>query len=88
PCDPALTALVGAAIAEEGHPVLALPSGAGHDGMSVAAIAPIAMLFVRCRGGISHNPAEYASLSDIEAGAAVMLRAIRGFCAERTRSSA
>ncbi|WP_375466202.1 allantoate amidohydrolase [uncultured Methylobacterium sp.] len=83
PCDPALTALIGAAIAAEGYPVLALPSGAGHDGMAVAAIAPIAMVFVRCRGGISHNPAEFASLEDIEAGARVLLRAIRGFVAAR-----
>ncbi|WP_375455899.1 allantoate amidohydrolase [uncultured Methylobacterium sp.] len=84
PCDPALTALVGAAIAAEGFPVLALPSGAGHDGMAVAAIAPIAMVFVRCRGGISHNPAEFASLPDIEAGARVLLGAVRGFLAGRS----
>ena len=79
PCDPGLTALIGESIAAEGHPLLSMPSGAGHDGMAVAAIAPIAMVFVRCRGGISHNPAEFASLPDIEAGARVLLRAIRGF---------
>lgn len=81
PCDPGLTELVGAAIAAEGFSVLAMPSGAGHDGMAVAAIAPIAMLFVRCRGGISHNPAEFASREDIEAGARVLLRAVRAFVA-------
>lgn len=83
PCDAGLMALVGAAIAAEGLPVLALPSGAGHDGMAVAAIAPIGMVFVRCRGGISHNPAEFASLADIEAGARVLLGAVRGFLAAR-----
>lgn len=35
-----------------------LPSGAGHDAMAIAAIADVAMLFVRCKAGISHNPAE------------------------------
>ena len=79
PCDPGLSTLVGEAIAAEGHPLLAMPSGAGHDGMAVAAIAPIAMVFVRCRGGVSHNPAEFASLDDMEAGARVLLRAIRSF---------
>ena len=83
PCDPGMTALVEAAIVAEGHPVLALPSGAGHDGMAVAAIAPIAMVFVRCRGGISHNPAEFASLPDIEAGTRVLLGTVRGFLAQR-----
>ncbi|CAA2155151.1 N-carbamoyl-L-amino acid hydrolase [Methylobacterium brachiatum] len=83
PCDPGLTDLVREAVAAEGLPVLALPSGAGHDGMAVAAIAPIAMVFVRCRGGISHNPAEFASLPDIEAGARVLFGAIKAFSAAR-----
>ncbi|AYO85769.1 allantoate amidohydrolase [Methylobacterium brachiatum] len=83
PCDPGLTDLVREAVAAEGLPVLALPSGAGHDGMAVAAIAPIAMVFVRCRGGISHNPAEFATLPDIETGARVLFGAIKGFSAAR-----
>ena len=33
-------------------------SGAGHDRQAMAKLCPSAMLFVRCRGGISHNPAE------------------------------
>ncbi|MER2263909.1 allantoate amidohydrolase [Methylobacterium oxalidis] len=78
PCDPALTALVEAAIVQEGYRALRLPSGAGHDGMAIAAIAPIAMIFVRCRGGISHSPAEFAGPTDIEAGARVMLGTLRG----------
>ncbi|MDP4002368.1 allantoate amidohydrolase [Methylobacterium sp. NEAU K] len=79
PCDPGLTALISNAIAAEGYPVHSLPSGAGHDGMAVAAIAPIAMVFVRCRGGVSHNPAEFASLHDIEAGAQVLFGAVKAF---------
>jgi allantoate deiminase len=50
-----------------------LPSGAGHDAMAFDGRIPFAMLFVRCRGGISHNPAEYASPDDIEIGARVLL---------------
>ena len=53
-----------------------LPSGAGHDGMALIDIAPIGMLFVRCKGGISHNPAEAVTLDDVAAGARVFLRFI------------
>ncbi len=56
-----------------------LPSGAGHDGMSIIDISPIGMLFVRCAGGISHNPAEAVDVDDVGAGARVLLRFIRNF---------
>jgi len=46
-----------------------LPSGAGHDAMAFDRIIPFAMLFVRCRGGVSHNPAEFASPGDIDIAA-------------------
>jgi allantoate deiminase len=42
-----------------------LPSGAGHDAAMMAAVAPAAMLFVRCRGGVSHNPAESVEEADV-----------------------
>jgi allantoate deiminase len=42
-----------------------LPSGAGHDAAMMAHIAPTAMLFVRCAGGISHNPAESVEEADV-----------------------
>ena len=83
PCDEGIAARIAAAIAAEGLPVLRLPSGAGHDGMAIHAIAPVAMIFVRCRGGISHNPDEFASLADIGAGARVLLATLRGIAAER-----
>ncbi|GJD93281.1 allantoate amidohydrolase [Methylobacterium iners] len=82
PCDEGIGARIAHAIEAEGLPVLRLPSGAGHDGMAVGRIAPIAMIFVRCRGGISHNPAEFASLDDIGAGARIMLRTLRSLAAE------
>lgn len=44
---------------------LALPSGATHDASAMADLGPMAMLFVRCKGGISHNPDEYASPKDM-----------------------
>lgn len=47
-------------------------SGAGHDAMNIAAIAPTGMIFIPCRRGISHNPEEYAEPSDIRTGADVL----------------
>jgi allantoate deiminase len=78
-CDPALQDQLAAAVAEEGARVRRLPSGAGHDGMALIAIAPIGMLFVRCQGGISHNPAEAVTPADIAAGARGFLRFIASF---------
>jgi len=51
-------------------------SGAGHDSCNVAAVAPTAMIFVPCAGGLSHNEAETAAPSDVEAGANVLLHSI------------
>jgi allantoate deiminase len=79
PCAPWLKAQVAEAVAAENYPVRELPSGAGHDGMAMIDIADIAMLFVRCRGGISHNPAEHVEPADADAGARVLLRLIENF---------
>ena len=49
-----------------------LASGAGHDAAALAAICPVAMLFVRCKGGISHNPAESATEVDVGVAIGVM----------------
>lgn len=65
PCDPALMDRLDAAITACGLPVRRLPSGAGHDAMTVADVASVAMLFVRCgAGGISHNPKESLTAED------------------------
>src|SRR3546814_21182193 len=61
------------AIARQGLRPLRLPSGAGHDAMALAALCPIAMLFVRCGGGISHNPLESITAEDAETAARVFL---------------
>jgi allantoate deiminase len=83
PCAPWLKAQVAEAVAAEGFPVFELPSGAGHDGMAMIDIADIAMLFVRCRGGISHHPDEHVELADADAGARVLLRLIESFRPKR-----
>ncbi|MBD8617300.1 Zn-dependent hydrolase [Sphingomonas sp. CFBP 13728] len=72
PCDPALMDLLDAATAAAGQPIRRLVSGAGHDAMVMAALCPTAMLFIRCRGGISHNPAEHVDPADAEIALAVM----------------
>jgi allantoate deiminase len=79
PCAPWLKTQVAEAVAAEGYPVFDLPSGAGHDGMAMIDVADVAMLFVRCRGGISHNPAEHVEPADADAGARVLLRFIEHF---------
>ena len=79
PCAPWLKAQVAEAVAAEGYGVFELPSGAGHDGMAMIDIADVAMLFVRCRGGISHHPAEHVEPADADAGARVLLRLIENF---------
>jgi allantoate deiminase len=79
PCAAWLKVQVAEAIAGEGFRVFELPSGAGHDGMAMIDIADVAMLFVRCRGGVSHHPDEHVDIADADAGARVLLRLIENF---------
>jgi allantoate deiminase len=78
-CAPWLMAQFDQAVAAEGLPPRRLPSGAGHDGIAIRAVADIAMLFVRCKGGISHNPAESIEEADAAAGTRILLRFIEQF---------
>ena len=78
-----LMAQMDAAVAAEGLKLRRLPSGAGHDGMAIQALADICMLFVRCKGGISHNPAEAITEEDAGAGARVLARFIERFSPRR-----
>ena len=82
-CAPWLMDRLGAAIQAESLPVRRLPSGAGHDGMAMIALTDIAMLFLRCEGGISHNPLEAVSQDDVGTGLRVMQRFIERFEPER-----
>ena len=82
-CAPWLMEQLGSAIEAESLPVRHLPSGAGHDGMAMIALTDIAMLFLRCVGGISHNPLEAVSHDDVATGLRVMQRFIERFEPER-----
>ena len=53
-----------------------MPSGAGHDAQMLARVCPTAMFFTPSHNGLSHNPAEYTSPADIEAGANVLLHTV------------
>jgi len=63
--EPEFRAVIRKAAEEAGLATMDLPSGAGHDAMMMASITDIGMLFVRCKGGISHNPAESVEAGDV-----------------------
>jgi allantoate deiminase len=73
-CAAELSDLLRRAVADAGYKVLALPSGAGHDAVQMSHIAPIAMLFIRCAGGISHAPAESVMAADVAGALDVLER--------------
>ena len=56
-----------------------LPSGAGHDAMAMAELCPAGMLFVRCKGGISHSPHEAMTAEDCDVAISVLLDFVRSF---------
>ena len=61
---------------EAGLATMDLPSGAGHDAQNVARFAPMGMIFVPSRGGISHAPAEYSSPEQVADGAEILYRTL------------
>jgi allantoate deiminase len=71
--DAKLQAMLVRAVRAVGHDAPVMVSGAGHDAMMVASVAPTAMLFVRCAGGVSHNPAEAVSAGDCDAAVAALV---------------
>jgi len=80
PCDARLQERLATAIERAGLPPVHLPSGAGHDAMAMAAIADVAMLFVRCgNGGISHHPDEIMSVADAALATEVFMYFIESF---------
>jgi allantoate deiminase len=78
-CTPWIMAQLDAAVAKQGIRPLRLPSGAGHDAMAFSGFCPLGMLFQRCTGGISHNPAETVTLEDTEIATRVLLDFIENF---------
>lgn len=73
-CSPELTRLMAEAVEAAGHSPRSLASGAGHDAVAISSCAPVAMLFVRCAGGISHNPAESVTEEDVGVAIDVLTR--------------
>lgn len=71
-----LIAIIEAVCEQLAVPYLLMPSGAGHDAMNMAKITPTGLIFIPCKDGISHNPAEEASIDDIALGAEVLLHTV------------
>src|SRR5438552_1078942 len=76
PFDPKLVGAVREAATAQGYPHQDIISGAGHDAVYMARVAPTAMIFVPCVGGISHNEIEDAKPADVTAGCNVLLNAV------------
>jgi hydantoinase/carbamoylase family amidase len=78
-CDPRIVAGLTQAVEAVGVSPRLLPSGAGHDTMVMGGLCPAGMLFVRCRGGVSHNPLESITVEDCAIGLAALARFARNF---------
>jgi gamma-glutamylcyclotransferase (GGCT)/AIG2-like uncharacterized protein YtfP len=76
PMDHGLRDAIAAAIEELGEPAIDLPSGAGHDAMCVASVAPVAMIFVPSAGGRSHVGNEFTTPEDLQLGVTALTRSI------------
>jgi allantoate deiminase len=72
PSDPKIVATLEQVARDQGVPTLTMASGAGHDSQQMAAIAKVAMIFVRSKDGRSHTPDEFSSVEDIVAGIRVL----------------
>ena len=72
PCSEKVVDVISATCEKTGVRPYSLPSGAGHDGMHVAELCPMGMIFVRSRDGVSHNPKEWSSREDCEEGCRVL----------------
>ncbi|HYH38220.1 MAG TPA: allantoate amidohydrolase [Azospirillum sp.] len=79
PCSPDIVARIEAAVRRAGIRPFRLPSGAGHDAMAFTGVLPMGMLFVRCKGGVSHNPAESITAEDADLAVRVLLDIVRNF---------
>ena len=77
--DPRVMALLASSLERLQQPVVRLASGAGHDAMAIAKRWPMGMLFLRCKGGISHNPAEAITTADADLAVRVLIDALTHF---------
>ncbi len=72
-CSEALNEILARAVRAETGKVLRLASGAGHDGVVMSEVCSVAMLFVRCRDGLSHHPDEFVSFADLRSALGVTI---------------
>ncbi len=79
PCAPWLQSQLAEAVTALGVQPRFLPSGAGHDTMAVASLCPVGMLFVRCKGGVSHTPEESITTEDAGTALAALVEFLRKF---------
>lgn len=86
PCATRLQEALAAAAGDLGLPGRRLASGAGHDGHAMIHLTDVGMLFVRCRGGISHNPAEFAAVDDMGLAVEALIRAIERLATDAASS--
>ncbi len=77
PCDAALMDLLSEAVAATGQTPRRIVSGAGHDAMVFAKVTSAAMLFIRCKDGVSHNPLESVTTQDAELALDAMVQFIK-----------
>src|SRR6185312_10705254 len=82
-CDARLTARLARSVRAVQGRAPRLVSGAGHDAVIVSSRAPVAMLFVRCRGGLSHHPDEHARPADLAAALRALVRFLESLADER-----
>ena len=86
-CDAVLTHVIQQAASEAmGTPAPAMPSGAGHDAVTMADVVPVGMMFLRCKGGISHNPAECVDVDDVAAAIGAMENVLEKLTEQAVRS--
>lgn len=71
-CSPVIQAALAASVGREGLTSRYLFSGAGHDGLAMASLTDIGMLFMRCRDGLSHHPDESVTVDDMDVAARVI----------------
>jgi allantoate deiminase len=82
-CVPRLRNAIGKTIREiTGRKAPELLSGAGHDGLAMAQLTEIGMIFVRCRAGISHNPLEHVSIADLGLAVEALTRTVLALASE------
>ena len=73
---PGMIALIRGMCEERGVPFEVMPSGAGHDAMQMARIAPTGMIFIPSTNGVSHNPTEWTDPEDICLGTQLLVEAL------------